>query len=960
MLCGRLWTLRRRCCPGSLVLFGVAACLLYHTVTLARNRFRSGRPAAADPCDTSAAEQRSDEPPAADVGRMVASLQTSPGARDVQESGPKRHQAVVLTGQHKVTDTEIQLYQRVLEQMGYEVSLSRYAETSGALRSHNGVSAWSILVCLSSSEKSCQRRVSFSRLQPHQMINIVPGLVAAFSDAGGGRCQFTTDTRLAGLKLPMMPFACGPANRKLGLPEDLMEDDRPAVDAAAHPGLVAIMDVYVVVTSAAPLTAFLHGSSMVRTRQEEHGRTTQLKAFLLQQLGSAASHEALGHVREVVAQVLRAAVLTSEEAKSSARCLLCYQLMTFTLHFTGSLRPVIFKVDTDLRFTGLKDAAIDGQIAREFILEDTLHFLLPPHGSRAEATSAQTETEKYGDCRWTRALCLSEDQLLLLWQFEKQLKSPGPFELLYPSASSEDGPLQQLLSQGFPTKEASAGDSRLQNLLLRLSLYHRLKRNHTNRDDQTSGLPSQSLAGDRVHCVDPHLRQLYTDPPLTLMPPFSPWVKEYRAEVPFDMVTVRIQPVPISSACHIHLDDHAGPRTANYPLGLGNSRINILVADEAVPEADPVVMTIYTLHIYRETRPSLPMFGEHVMCGFLQDCGLIMQPGQPCGLEPLLRLKSRQQASSQPCTSGDSPGRWVVPCLNCADNRTCDWREVAWRPDGCYHPLLDRPQLQECLMDRKMLFIGDSTNRGMMYFLMERVNSSLEDWGKAHDTLLYSNLNHGRTQISYSYYPRFWLERSLRPTFQQALEQLLFRSRPLVNSQQTVLVAGGVQWLKTNHLKVIREVLEREGLNKIMVVVKSLGMGFHLPVDGIRSLSLEGVRELYRENSRIIATVKHYGYEVIDTFSITMGRYKEFLQGRCACHFHEVEKLWFPKVPLHMRINTLQPGAGTGLGGRSSSLAAGQWVGSNGSSYHVRGPVNQVYSEILLSRLCPAHTDRRD
>lgn len=75
----------------------------------------------------------------------------------------------------------------------------------------------------------------------------------------------------------------------------------------------------------------------------------------------------------------------------------------------------------------------------------------------------------------------------------------------------------------------------------------------------------------------------------------------------------------------------------------------------------------------------------------------------------------------------------------------------------------------------QVLFIGDSTNRGMMYFLMEQVNSSLQDWGKAHDTLVYRNLNRGRTQVSYSYYPQFWLKRNERPTFRQALLQLLDR-----------------------------------------------------------------------------------------------------------------------------------------------------------------------------------------
>lgn len=75
----------------------------------------------------------------------------------------------------------------------------------------------------------------------------------------------------------------------------------------------------------------------------------------------------------------------------------------------------------------------------------------------------------------------------------------------------------------------------------------------------------------------------------------------------------------------------------------------------------------------------------------------------------------------------------------------------------------------------QVLFIGDSTNRGMMYYLMERVNTTLEDWDKAHDTIVYHNLNQGRTIVSYSYYPQFWLPKSQRPTFQRALQQLLER-----------------------------------------------------------------------------------------------------------------------------------------------------------------------------------------
>lgn len=60
--------------------------------------------------------------------------------------------------------------------------------------------------------------------------------------------------------------------------------------------------------------------------------------------------------------------------------------------------------------------------------------------------------------------------------------------------------------------------------------------------------------------MEAHLRQLYTEPALVLTPLFNPWVKEYRAEVPFDVVTIRIRPEPVSAKCHVHLDEHRGPR----------------------------------------------------------------------------------------------------------------------------------------------------------------------------------------------------------------------------------------------------------------------------------------------------------------------------------------------------------------------------------------------------------------
>ncbi|XP_069376137.1 cadherin-like and PC-esterase domain-containing protein 1 isoform X2 [Paralichthys olivaceus] len=921
---------RRRCCcsgPGPLLLLlGAALCVFYQTLMSASNWLRSGpQPAEVrgrkSPHDVTEETRR--------VIHLLESLQWNAQVWGLSQKPPRRRRAVVLTGRHQASDTEVQLYQQVLQQLHYDVHTSRYTETSSVLQANQGVSAWSLLLCLSSSERSCLRRVSFSHLQRHQRVNLIPGLMDAFSDAGAGLCHMFTWSHLTGVDLPMRRYSCGSTNQKLWMPQDSLS---PV--GAPPPGLVAMVNIYVLVTSLQPLTSFLHDVIVVSTNRELRARPLKLRDFLRQQLGPVSSHHALGHMKHVIGEVLQAAVSTNERTGRVDRCVLCYQLLTFTLMFSGSITPVVIQVDTDLTFTALRDDTFDRQVTKDMILEDTLHFLSHTH------LSAETETDRRqdGGCGGSDDLCLSEEEFLLLLQFQRQMSAPSAFQLLFPSSSSS-------------SSSASSRPLSISDHMIRISCYYNLFRNISSWSDGDSSNQDSavtSLGGAAGRCVDPHLRQIYTDPPLTLTPPFSPRVKEYCAEVTFDTVTVRIRPMPVSSSCTVHLDEHRGPRMANYPVGLGNSRISILVTDDA--ETEPVVMAIYTVHVFRENRPSLPMFTDHVMCSFVQDCGLRVRPDRSCGLQPAVT----SQRPCHICTSGHQPGRWVVPCLSCSDNRTCDWREVAWQPDGCHHRLVERPLLQDCMTDRKVLFIGDSTNRGMMYFLMERVNSSLDDWGKAHDTLVHRDLNAGRTLVSYSYYPQFWLEKEQRPTFREALLQLLHRSRPLVNSNLTVLVVGGVQWLNTNHLWTVSEVLDREGLSNILVVVKTLGMGFHLPVDGIRSLSLREIQDLDKDNDNIIATAKHHGYEVIDTFSITMGRYKEFLQGRCACHFHEVER--FPSFrPPDDTTSKRSTSSRTRLSSQSAMQDTEQEVEPDTFTYHVRGPVNQVYSEILLSRLCPAN-----
>ncbi|XP_041113580.1 cadherin-like and PC-esterase domain-containing protein 1 [Polyodon spathula] len=968
----RLLVCRRRC-SRPVLLLGVAICL-YQTLMIAKERFKS-----TTTNSNGTPEGQFNEILPRNQQSLFALLDTLKNLTDVEyfhsmQAGVLR-KAVLLPGQHSTSETEIQLYRRVFSQHGYLVSVSRFAEKSHIFKQEtneqNGVITRDILICLQSSETNCPKSKYFDKLKPHQKVNTIPWIKHAFF-GNDGVCHLLD--RLAELQIPVASSVCGdhsvqPADTSRTAKAGRFQTNAPLRPIMGH-SVSAIVKVYVLVTSVTPLTAFLHSTGLAKSGLVKNSYATKLHTFFEKYLGTDASLQALENVKETLGKLLMAADILSEMSttgpKTLKRCRLCFQLLTFTLGFNSSLVPTFLKVQDELDLEDLEDPGFDGQITKEIILEDTLNFVLPSYSEidRLQEAFQNRSTElgaKDEGCIQIQGLCLTSEDFALIIQFLRKLKSPGAFELLYPSASPK---LQRLLKDIVKRFHQKVETSVIQTNVFLTELLQTLytvnlqssiiNSSWTTDPDNLRRVPFgvfEKTKQQLEKCALPHIRQIYTDPPLELTPPFSPKIKDYYCEVPFDVVTVKIRAEPVDCHCQVHLDDRKGPRTANYPVGLGNSRINILVVDESQPE--PVVVTIYAINIYRENRPSLPIFDEYMMCGFLQDCGLIIQPEEPCGLEslPSSHLSLGSQGQVQACNSGDAKGRWIVPCLSCADNRTCDWREVSWQPENCYHPVLNRSQLQTCMAGKKVIFIGDSTNRGMMYYLMERVNETLEEWDKAHDTKLYHNVNSENTPLSYSYYPQFWLSKDQRPTFEKALEQLIQRSQPLENTDQTVLVVGGVQWLNTNHLQIIQKVLKRENLSSILVVMKSLGMGFHLPADGIRSLSLNGVKDLYTENTQILTAAKKYGYEVIDTFSITMGRYKEFLQGRCACHFHEVGKLTFPKATIHRKMK-LSRHSGEGFSSNSKLPGLQDFLSISNSPYHVKGPINQVYSEILLSRIC--------
>uniref|UniRef100_A0A8C3Y8N2 Cadherin like and PC-esterase domain containing 1 n=1 Tax=Catharus ustulatus TaxID=91951 RepID=A0A8C3Y8N2_CATUS len=720
--------------------------------------------------------------------------------------------------------------------------------------------------------------------------------------------------------------------------------------------LSVIIKAYVLVTSLTPLRAFIHSTATVWHPPKKKHFTLKLQRFFEIFFRNSSPQQAFNNMKEAINKLL---LITEVFSKSSKlipfilyfRCSQCFQMLTFDIGFGMSIHPIVLKVHENFDFQIENESAIQDQISKELLFEDTFKFLLSDEFSTSSFIEALQKI--YGssvnkDRTYNREdeQCFSLEEMNSMIAFIKELKSLGQFELLFPSSTPK---IQMLLRDLYRTVDPMRRLSSvltlhwlLSNVLQQFQLMN--KEAHTNLSDIKNVYKTLNKWT---------IIQIFTSPQLDLNPQFNPRIREYYAEVPFDMVTVKIGAEPSNCQCHVHLDDKKGPSIANYPLGLGLNKVIIVLTDDSQPS--PEVVSSYKVTIYREDRPSLPLFDDYMMCGFVQDCGSKIRPEESCGLQPLSHeyLSAISQTVLKTCEAGDTKGQWIVPCLSCSDNRTCDWREITWQPHGCRYSVLAKPELQRCVEGRRILFIGDSTNRGMMYYLIERVNKTLQEWQKTHDVKCYHNINEGKTFISYSYYPQFWMTANQRPTFEKALEQLLQRSRPLENTDQTVLIVGGVQWLNSNHLQIIQKVLNRENLSNILVIVKSIGMGFHLPVDGIHSLSQAEVQNLWNENLIILDTAKNLGYEVVDTFVITMGRYKEFLRGKCGCHFHEVVKSNPSEERPHITMTLSRHYTlGKYFGNQSKPSQLQDYATNSQSPYHVRGPINQVYSEILLSRLC--------
>ncbi|GFQ98804.1 cadherin-like and PC-esterase domain-containing protein 1 [Trichonephila clavata] len=764
--------------------------------------------------------------------------------------------------------------------------------------------------------------------------------------------------------------------------------------------------LYVLVTSMLPLRAYVHSQGIVYHRYNESknfkkipGRTWPLSQFwqyVSKNYGFDAVTSAIHHVHQTIVHMLLLAELSMMAAPSDDivsglgrrfKCAHCFQLLGVDVMMNSSLRASIVEVNGQ---PSVQESTRDEELfinsVKEAVVEDTVALLLSPTAvakQLAKAIAHVAVDHNMGilgvNCRVSHDLCLSHQDLLFLLQSRRETLNSGGFRQLYPSVQGDIyGPVVDEIQEYLNEQMKSNGENvtspyktaHLRQLVMNLEKFYGPQNSYENyvkEDMKLGGCCRKSNFSEPVKhwnfgrfsdskepflpsCSDdpttmPYLSGISVYPHLILTPSFNPLVTDYSANVSYEQLMVSLSAQAQNCQTEVRIDDKYGPtRTTNYTLGVGENRISFLVVD--ITHTEPWVINTYTLVVHRLTithgeppfDPSIP----HQVCSLHQECEMRVSPTELCGIQRDAGISrdwvsySEEVANLPICKLGDAPGRWVLPCLSCGERNSCFWREAVWHPYGCRHAVLSTETLKQCLAGKKLLFIGDSTNRGMMHYVIERLNGSLNEWDKTHDIRVYKNVNDGRTVVSFAYYPQFWLPTNQRPVFDKALYHLIQKSRPLKNNSNTVLIVGGVQWLATQHLLMMLRALRVERLQGIKLVMKTLGAGFHLPVEGVHTLSMDEQRKLLLHSMGLADFAKHYNFEVIDTFNITVPRYKDFLQGKCACHFHRVVKI--PSLDDNFPRWRTRRNTGTG--------------GSRQTRFHVEGPINAIYSEILLSRIC--------
>lgn len=403
--------------------------------------------------------------------------------------------------------------------------------------------------------------------------------------------------------------------------------------------------------------------------------------------------------------------------------------------------------------------------------------------------------------------------------------------------------------------------------------------------------------------------------------PFDPASTEHHVKFELETLEIKVD----ATACHcdkqVRMESKDGALNSKVWFLQGGENVRYLyVVDDR--HSKQWVYSKYTLIITRESRiPGPEKFvssKEYHVCELHLDCEMHIQTDLPCGLQRTGRkepwsLVQAEQANLPLCRNGHHRGHWLLPCIDCKNRTSCFWKQAVWATKDClYKPGgVEESALQSKFAGKTLLFFGDSTIRGIMYYTVERINGSLQAWDMSHGTLVYTNVNGGYTRMCFMYYPQFWLPLDQR---NNTLAKMLQMFSPLHNTSDTVLILGGVQWPNLSTLGEVEKALKEFGLTGIRVVVKGYSSGFNVPAAGILFHNLEQQKKVADRNQMLMNGALVRGYTVLDTFWMTVSRFKQALYGKCACHFHQV-------------------------------------IPTTDSHYHVTGDINQVFGDILIQIL---------
>ncbi|CAH1780501.1 unnamed protein product, partial [Owenia fusiformis] len=323
----------------------------------------------------------------------------------------------------------------------------------------------------------------------------------------------------------------------------------------------------------------------------------------------------------------------------------------------------------------------------------------------------------------------------------------------------------------------------------------------------------------------PYLSGIHSDPPLDI--DFKRGKFVYNIELDYLIWMVSVW----STAEYCHAEGWLGKTKTTrkvFVVGISKAtKIPIYVVDIGVAEPNKVKPAQYTLILTRRSRGKRGRFPKkvnHNVCLMRQECDKMIFPKEPCGLQATgndsWNTVKTQNAKLPECESGNEPGAWLVPCADCSDANSCYWKQALWQPNKCSHHRPSLKAVQRSYDGKNILFLGDSTLRGIMYYMMEYINGSLTEWEMSHESLVYNNINRGRTNVSFLYY--LGLQKD-PPPINVALKTLVNMSQPVKNSSSTVLVVGRFKSLDNSDFPLLMSTLKELGLTGIKLVMKTMG-----------------------------------------------------------------------------------------------------------------------------------------